>query len=427
MTLAALSLEQAPPITVPFRFFLTAPLFLLLAAAAWLLADNSALGTRWSPAILGITHLITLGFMAMVMCGAMLQLLPVLAGSPVPNPRLMAWAIHLPLLAGTLLLAGGLYFTVTAMLALGATLLAVALLTFLLAAFYSLLRAPARNASTSAMLLALVALALTLTLGLLLVTGMGGWLDVPLLEMTTLHVAWGLLGWTMVLLIGVSYQVVPMFQLTPPYPRWATRWLGGGLFGSLLLWSLSQLATWPRALELATGLLIALGLTVFGVLTLHLQRQRKRRVSDITLQFWQAGMVCLLAAISLWLLGQMNEGVADSAAYPLALGMLLILGLALSVIIGMLYKIVPFLIWFHLQSNAPGKRVPHMKEIIRDGDARWHLRTHLTCLPLFLLSAVWPWPWMYAAGCAMLLNGVLLLRNLWRAWKLYLNTLQTIS
>src|SRR5512139_2908610 len=125
MTLATLSLEQAPPITVPFRFFLTAPLLLLLGAAAWLLTDSGALGSRWSPAVLGITHLLTLGFMAMVMCGAMLQLLPVLAGAPVPNPRLMAWAIHLPLLVGTLLLAGGLYFTLAPALALGAALLAL--------------------------------------------------------------------------------------------------------------------------------------------------------------------------------------------------------------------------------------------------------------------------------------------------------------
>ncbi|HEU0188287.1 MAG TPA: hypothetical protein VFR06_10380 [Gallionellaceae bacterium] len=425
MTLATLSLEQAPPITVPFRFFLTAPLFLLLAAIAWLLADSSALASRWSPAVLGITHLLTLGFMAMVMCGAMLQLLPVLAGAPVPNPRLVAWAIHLPLLVGALLLAGGLYFTVTPALALGAGLLALALLTFLLAALYSLLRAPARNASTHAMLLALLALALTLTLGLLLAAGVGGWLGVPLLELTRLHVAWGLLGWTMLLLIGVAYQVVPMFQLTPPYPRWATRWLGGGLFASLLLWSLSQLAAWPRALELAAGLLVALGLAVFGVLTLHLQRQRRRRVADITLQFWQAGMASLLLAIVLWLCAQASDAVAHSNAYALALGMLLILGLALSVIMGMLYKIAPFLIWFHLQGNAPGKRVPHMKEIVHDDGARWHLRAHLACLPLFLLSAVWPWPWMYAAGSAMLLSGALLLRNLQRAWRLYLATLRT--
>ncbi|HEY6095743.1 MAG TPA: hypothetical protein VIU93_12400 [Gallionellaceae bacterium] len=424
MTLATLSLEQAPPITVPFRFFLSAPLFLLLAAAAWLLTDSSALSSRWSPAVLGITHLLTLGFMAMVMCGAMLQLLPVLAGAPVPNPRVMAWAIHMPLLGGTLLLAGGLYFSLTPALMPGAVLLALALVTFLLAAFFSLLRAPARNASTRAMMLALLALALTLSLGLLLVAGVGGWLGVPLLELATLHVAWGLLGWTMMLLIGVAYQVVPMFQLTPPYPGWATRWLGGSLFASLLLWSLAQLAAWPRALELAAGLLVALCLATFALLTLQLQRQRRRRVADITLQFWQAGLGSLLLAVALWLAAQANDTLAHSNAFALALGMLLIVGLALSVIMGMLYKIVPFLIWFHLQGNAPGKRVPHMKEIIRDADARWHLRAHLLGLPLFLLSAVWPWPWKYAAGGVLLLSGALLLRNMLRAWRLYLTTLQ---
>ena len=70
MSMTSLSLEQAPPISVPFRFFLSAPLFLLLAALALLAAGPDALGSRWMPALLGITHLITLGFMSMVMSGA---------------------------------------------------------------------------------------------------------------------------------------------------------------------------------------------------------------------------------------------------------------------------------------------------------------------------------------------------------------------
>ena len=35
--------------------------------------------------------------------------------------------------------------------------------------------------------------------------------------------AWG--GWALMLLIGVSYLALPMFQLTPPYPGWLTRLL----------------------------------------------------------------------------------------------------------------------------------------------------------------------------------------------------------
>ncbi len=417
-----LSLEQAPPISVPFRFFLSAPLFLLLAALALLTAGPAALESRWMPFLLGITHLFTLGCMGMVMIGAMLQLLPVFAGSPVPNPCLVAWAIHLPLFAGTALLCSGLYFTTAVLVTLAMPLLAFAFAVFLAISIYSLVRAPARNASTHAMLLALAALALTIGLGLLLAAGITGLLDLPMLPLVTLHAGWGLLGWTTLLIIGVAYQVVPMFQLTPPYSRTVTLWLGNTLFALMILWSCHLLLPEPAASRLA--LLAASGLAAcvasFAIITLSLQLKRRRKVPDIALEFWRVGLPSLLAAVMLWLAGQVSSTLADSTFYVLALGMLFIIGFVLSVIQGMLYKIVSFLIWLHLQGKLPSKQVPNMKDIISDRAARRHWNAHLASIPLFLISAMWPMPWVYAAGCALLLAGVLLLVNLYRAWNLYL-------
>ena len=93
---------------------------------------------------------------------------------------------------------------------------------------------------------------------------------------------------------------------------------------------------------------------------------------------------------------------------------------------GMLYKIVSFLIWFHLQGKLPSKQVPNMKDIIPDHAARRHWRAHLASLPLLLAGAMWPMPCVYAADCALLLSGVLLLVNLYRAWKLYLRVMAKV-
>ena len=79
-----LTLEQAPPIHVPFRLFLTAPLFLLCSACILAWQGEVILVSRWSPATLAVAHLIAIGFLGQVMCGALLQMLPVIAGAPVP-------------------------------------------------------------------------------------------------------------------------------------------------------------------------------------------------------------------------------------------------------------------------------------------------------------------------------------------------------
>ncbi|MHB0982634.1 MAG: hypothetical protein ACYC02_04540, partial [Thiobacillus sp.] len=80
---AGLSFGQAPPYSLPLRFFLTAPLF-LLAAAGLIVWAPEALASRWTPYTLALTHALTLGFLAMVMLGALLQMLPVVAGSSIP-------------------------------------------------------------------------------------------------------------------------------------------------------------------------------------------------------------------------------------------------------------------------------------------------------------------------------------------------------
>jgi hypothetical protein len=104
MNSAGLSLEQAPPFGVPLRFFLTAPWFLVLAALLLSWQGPAVFASRWLPATLALTHLLTLGFMAQVMLGALLQMLPVVVGVVVPRLRLTAMLIHIPLTLGALAL-----------------------------------------------------------------------------------------------------------------------------------------------------------------------------------------------------------------------------------------------------------------------------------------------------------------------------------
>ena len=62
--------------------------------------------------MLGITHMLTLGYMGLIMLGAILQMLPVVAGTPVRRPGRMAAIIHTLATGGIILLCCGLIFTV---------------------------------------------------------------------------------------------------------------------------------------------------------------------------------------------------------------------------------------------------------------------------------------------------------------------------
>lgn len=420
---AGLNLQQAPPIWVPFRFFLSAPLFGLLAAALMLWQGPDLFASRWSAPTLAATHLITLGFMTMVMAGAMMQLLPVLAGAPVPRPKLVAALVHPLLTLGTLLLAAGFLMAQPLLLQCAVVLLGTGLAVFFGSMLLTLWRVRNPTATIQAMWLASIAFGITVVLGLTLGYSHGWGAALASQSLRDLHPAWGLIGWTGLLVAGVAYQIVPMFQMTPNYPRWMTRGLTASAFIVLALWSLAQGATDWIWLRVASVCLLVAAYGVFAVVTLNLQRRRRRRLPDVTLEFWRTGMVSLLLAALLWLSRQIP--VLAFAQSDVLLGVLVIAGAAVSFISGMLYKIMPFLTWFHLQAlPANGMRMPNMKAILPEKAQRRQLRLHLVSIGLLIAAALWPALFAYPAALSLGAAMVFLMANLVSIARVYRACLQ---
>jgi hypothetical protein len=152
---------------------------------------------------------------------------------------------------------------------------------------------------------------------------------------------------------------------------------------------------------------------LFALATLHLQARRRRKLPDVTLDFWRLGMASLIACTLVWLAAQFRPALADSAIYPLLLGVLFIGGFAVSVVSGMLYKIVPFLAWFHLQAQLQARAgsIPTMKDMIAERSMRWQFRLHLAACALLAGAALRP-PLAVAAGGVLALSALLLGINL---------------
>lgn len=424
MKLIALSTEQAPPISVPLRFFAVAPLFLLLAALMLAMDGGNPFTNSHTPALLAATHSITLGFLSMIMLGALQQVLPVVIGSPLPAPRLVAWFSQLPLIAGTLLLSAGFMLGKPELLNAAWPILGLAFATFTGAALLSLARGAAKNASKTAISLAILALIAAVVFGILLTRGYatGLALNYPRLAATHVSLAFG--GWVMLLIVGVSYQVVPMFQLTPNYPKWLTLSLAPAVSAALLL-KLALLLpdSSPRWAELTAQNLFWLFAIFFAVATLMLQHRRRRRIPDATLIFFRIGMISLLCVS---LLAIATQTVVNSERLKILAGLIFLLGFAMSLILGMLYKIVPFLIWFHLFRGGSYHSIPNMKEIIPEPWMWRHLWLHGCTLSAALLAPCWTIAAWLLILC-LLLQGVLLSYTLLSAIAVYQRTLNRLE
>lgn len=411
-----LTLEQSPPLRAVLRFFLSTPLFALLAGALLAWQGEAALQSRWSPATLALTHLLTLGALCMSMAGALIQILPVVAGVVLPRASVMAPAVHALLFAGTLALAGGFLFSQSWLFQAALATLVPALLWLVGCVSVALWQPQADGAApmVGTVRLALAALVVTVVLGAMLGAAFawpGGAPSLAPMLATDLHAMWGVLGWGGLLLAGVAFQVVPMFQVTPLYPAAMYRRLGVAVFLLLAASSIGAVAARGDAHPLqrmpATLLLLAYGL--FAGTTWWLLVRRKRPEPDAMTLFWRLAMASLAGAILLWL----APAAVAGPGRPVALGALAIVGFLYSAINGMLYKILPFLVWHHLQGQAaPGQRAPGVKHIIPDRLARRQFWLHAAALMLLLAACWYPAHLARAAGLALLAS------SLWLGWNL---------
>jgi branched-subunit amino acid transport protein AzlD len=383
-----LQLQYIPPLKIPFSFFVSAPIFGILAALLLLGSSTGGWPSRWVPEVIAATHLLTLGFMVTIMLGALFQVLPVLSGHSIPGQRWLAPAVHLLIAGGTLALGAAFIsadhgWQLTAIVLLGA-----GFSLFISALGLRLIRPDGRGDSVFAIRLAALSLLISVSLGIIMLGAYMG-LQIPhyLANNGVAHLRFALLGWVLLLIMGVSYQIIPMFHVTPDYPKIIRRVLPLSIFTSLTVLTLSRV-NW---LTLTAGSLVIVATGIYSVLTLYLLSKRKRKIIDYTIHFWKLGISCLLLAILSY--GFSLMGIKElNAANELQWGILMIPGFAISIMIGVLYKIAPFLSWLHLQQaclkNPTGiLKLPTMHDLLPVKHGRIQFWLHALALVL-LLSAV---------------------------------------
>ncbi|MBF0371074.1 MAG: hypothetical protein HQL52_16615 [Magnetococcales bacterium] len=414
---SGLHVDQAPPLHIPFRFFATAPLFMIFAGVVLFLWQGDLFLAPLVPQTVALVHLAVLGWITMVMVGALYQMFPVLAGVPVPWPGLVPW-VHGLLIFGLVSMFLGIgadghaWWLLAASVGLGP---AVGL--FLIQIYVALFRAATRHPSVWAMGISSVALASTLAMGAVFLGEYAhGFMALDREAMVGIHLTWGLLGWIGTLIMGVSFQVLPMFYMMPEFPTRAGGWILAGVSATLLLLP-AALYLYPETPDiwwLAGGPgLIAVGF--YSVITAKLLVRRKRTYPDLTFRFWQLGF--LSGALSLLVLA--TWPAQEGEAWRFLFGVLFIMGWATSVILGMLYKIVPFLVWFHRFSNLAGLvEIPMMDDLVPEKVARVHFIAHTLSVVLLSLAAGLGYEWAIpAGGVALGVSGVILAYSIWFAWR----------
>ncbi|MCO5164066.1 MAG: hypothetical protein M9939_23475 [Mesorhizobium sp.] len=368
-------------------YFAAALLSLLAAEALMTVGYGFPVDGLKAPATLVVVHLAAIGWLSLLMCGALFQFVPVLVNRPLAGTGLTLPALLFIILGLISLLSGfvsmdGLLNTVAPFLPMGGLLLCVGFAMAAAAIGLTLARSrpvPLPAAFVAAGLAGLVAAA---ALGFVFTQVLGGTLWAPALAEIAargvpVHAAAGLGGWLGMCAVGVSYRLFPMFLLSPDPQGAGTRLafllaagalataVGGGFAALLAGWSVPDVV-------LVAAIAAAGAAAFYGRDVMHFYRARRRRELELNMRIAALAFVSLgLAVVLLAPLAALAGAETAIAAtiYLAAFGWLSGLGLA------QLYKIVPFMTWLECYGPVLGRApTPRVQDLVSEPRARpWFL------------------------------------------------------
>jgi hypothetical protein len=386
----------APSTTLPLLFTL-AGLGALFGAVAWLMVQPEILAAyHYSPAAVAVTHLFVLGWICSIVMGAMYQLVPVALETKLFSERLaqLQFGFHLTGFIGMVWAFQN--WNLKAVAGFGAiTVLGIALFVFNLV--QTLRHIPKWNVIATAIASAIAWITAAGLAGLTIATAKSQAEALPWLANLVFrfdpigamhaHAHLGAVGFFTVLIVGVSYKLIPMFTLSElQNRRRASASIGllnlglAGSFACMLLRS-----RWQLAFALAIpGALLLYAFELKAIL-----RARKRRALDWGVKYFLTAVVLLvpLAIIGVVLSWPGLPPNALTLQLENVYGFLGLAGFVSLAIVGMLYKIMPFLVWFGSYSRHIGKaQVPALADLYS---------SRLQVLGY----------WLYLAGLVVLLGG----------------------
>lgn len=343
-----LSLGNAPPFDVPARFIAlggTALAAGCVLIAVW--ADRLVAPGGWAtPEALGITHVLALGFVTAVMAGVLYQMLPVILGA---RPA-RAWGARLTwwcFVVSTAVFVATLISGHDDLAPIGGIALTVVVIWITVHAGSVMRRATRWSVTAAYLVAALVCLDAVAILGGVLAVSLRSGMVADPLTLLAPKILLAVGGWLGLVLVGVSYQVVPLFNVSTVRPCWSRQVLILLLTGLTLgVVALSVGAAPP--LRAAALVPYVLGAVLYGADVLRLTRSRGRPAGAGITPVGEAAAALVFV-------------VASMAALPAAAGVQpwaqvavtsALLGWAPLAISANGARIIPFLAW--TRAGVPG-------------------------------------------------------------------------
>ncbi|MEE9430873.1 MAG: hypothetical protein V3V16_07540 [Melioribacteraceae bacterium] len=402
-----LQTDNAPSIAVVKPHFIFGGVSFFVSTLLMVLADTRLLGPYFDGKIIAITHIAVLGWATMIIFGALYQLIPIvfetaLFSETLAKVNFWIFAISISLLSYS--------FWVDAFLTLllyASIMLLISLLMFITNVLMTHKKSTKKNIQARFIITAIYWLLLTVILGTLIAFNFSyNFFNELHLHYLKIHAHAGLVGWFLLLIIGISSTLVPMFfishNLKEKKIKYAYYLINLGLVGLMLDWFVYS----ANKLAYFNWLIISVGIILFLSYSWDAYKQRLRKVLDTGMNQTVISLLLLIAPIGIAILLLFEFNIEQNFLFRATTlyGFTIIFGFITSLILGQTYKTLPFIIWLEKYKKHVGKmKTPMPKDLYSETLAKFQMYFYIAAIVILSLALLLNQPLLITIGSYILL------------------------
>ncbi len=370
-----ISTDFAPPFNLVAPYIIAGLVSLFLSNFLLFGMDLDAF-SHLKPLVLSWIHLFLLGFVMSVILGALAQLIPVVL--EVGHYKVWLYYVVFPLfVVGVWLMVYGFYFD-PILLSFGGGLVFLSFLIFLFENFMTILKVKQVNFTIFTVIMSNILLLVGLLFGIFLALNYAGYVSIDILSFLKAHVYLVFVGFVGFIVMGISLVLIPMFWLSHDFSWRFVKASCGFLLLSFICLT-GEFFSSNLLIKNMGNIFLVISLFLYFLQIYEIYKKRIRKQKDVYYVSMVFAYICFFVSIFLAIF----VFVSENERFLSAMWWLIIYGFVTILIIGHLYKIVPFLVWYERFSPLVGKqKVPMLSEMICEKSAK--LQLYLQCVGVII-------------------------------------------
>lgn len=386
-------------ITVPFYLYASFAFF--IACILLLFSTDSFNQNHFSPKLLAITHTMALGWATMIIMGASHQLIPVLTEDKLYSEKLALLSFYLLALGIPLLVYGFFTFNMGAISKWGGRLIILSVLSYVINLSTTIIKSKSENIHILFVFIASIWLMITAVFGLALIYNFSTkLLPNDSLMYLPMHAHAGIVGWFLLVIIGVGSRLIPMFLISK-YQNTKILKVILILINAAMLTYVLTFNNKLNIFSIISIITIISSVVLFINYCRNAYKSRIKKKIDNQIKISLLSVIIMTVPIILLIIILTLNYINDKSNNSLVLiyGFIIFFGWMTAIILGMTFKTLPFIIWnkiYKVQSST--NKYPNPNELYSQKIFKTMSIFYVLSIIIFSIGIMNNFRWMLQLG-----------------------------